>query len=156
MDIRLLFGQTNLNVVSLPPAFTSQAAAPATVNYSGFAQQGLNVAQDLERFFLAVLGQARPAAPAYPSNPFPVFGQQSTALGAAAGFAVPRQGAYAAAFEGFAVGLGLGSNAYAQANSSAGFGQANLGFLAMFGWQGVTRGRDLPVATRLPLVGWSG
>ncbi|MBS2038903.1 hypothetical protein JST97_28230 [bacterium] len=135
--------------MSLPPALAPQAA-PATVNYKSFAQQGLTVAQDLERFFLAVLGQSAqlsPGAVADQPNPFPVFGQQTATFAAAAGagFAVPRQGAYAAAFGGFAAGAALGTSiepqfgfaqaGYAQAGYSQGaaLGQANVGFLALFG-----------------------
>lgn len=169
MDIRLLFGQMNMNVVSLPPALAPQAA-PQTVNYSGLAQQGLTVAQDLERFFLAVLGQVpQPASNALPYQPaaFPTFGQQQTvgfgqqqtaAFGAGvAGFALPRQGAYAAAFGGFAAGADLGASLLPQAGyAQAGYaqaalgqnaygqgtalGQANFGFMALFGIVGGFQG----------------
>lgn len=115
MDIRVFSAQSQVNVVSLPSYLVPNATvAPSTVSMASFAQQGLSVAQELERFFLAALGQAQVGTlagglPTVLPGPIPFQPSATVFAGAAAfgasvgGFSYPRQGAYAAAMGGFAM-----------------------------------------------------
>ena len=128
MDIRFFSGQIQANVVGLPSYLVPNAAvAPPTIHMASFAQQGLSVAQELERFFLAALGQAQaPAGVGGLPGPVP-FQASPTAFGGV--FNYPRQGAYAAALSGFAVAGSGFPGAPAQYSQSFAF----LAFLGVTG-----------------------
>ena len=139
MDIRFFSGQSQVNVVGLPSFLVPNAAvAPPSIHMASFAQQGLSVAQELERFFMAALGQAQ--APTQSGGlPGPVpFQANPTALGGV--FNYPRQGAYAAALSGFAM-AGAGFPA-APTQTGINYNQS-FAFLAFLGVTGGYSGSAL-------------